>query len=108
MRGRLLIKLEIPKTNLHTRRHSLAGCFYMDPKDLRALQKLFGHSSSKTTEIYAHLSEDYLHSLINSRPRFNWGTISGTALAWSEDEITEIIEKEMVGDTGFEPVTPTV
>jgi hypothetical protein len=32
----------------------------------------------------------------------------GTPLIHQEKKSTEVVDKKMVGDTGFEPVTPTV
>lgn len=40
----------------HTLRHTFGTEFYRSQKDLRLTQKTMGHSSSKTTEIYAHIS----------------------------------------------------
>jgi hypothetical protein len=41
---------------------------------IRAVQKLLGHKSIKTTEIYSHLSEGHLHYVIQQLPGSNLGT----------------------------------
>ncbi len=52
----------IKHASLHTLRHTFASHLVMSHVDLYTVQKLLGHSSIKTTEIYAHLAPDYLRS----------------------------------------------
>lgn len=54
----------IKNTSIHTLRHTFASHLVMNSVDLYTIQKLLGHSSIKTTEIYAHLAPDYLRSAI--------------------------------------------
>ncbi len=60
---KLLKALEI-EGHLHTLRHTFASHLVMQGADLYTVAKLLGHANTKTTEIYAHLAPDYLHSAV--------------------------------------------
>ena len=55
----------------HSFRHSFATHLVEGGADLRAVQEMLGHASITTTEIYTHLSTDYLRETMNTFHPFN-------------------------------------
>ncbi len=70
VRGNLAKVTTQQKKSPHVLRHSFATALLNSDADLLAIQKLLGHESLKTTEVYTHLSFEELKDVYkNAHPR---------------------------------------
>ena len=64
--------LDTRKYSVHKLRHTAATLMYQYGQvDIRALQKVLGHESIATTEIYTHVSNDQVRNAVESNPLAN-------------------------------------
>ena len=74
-----IVKAELQKAGIntdkystHKLRHTAATLMYQHGNvDIRALQKVLGHESIATTEIYTHLNEEQVKEALESNPLAN-------------------------------------
>ncbi|EDP75360.1 site-specific integrase [Hydrogenivirga sp. 128-5-R1-1] len=69
-------KAGIKDFRFHDLRHTFASWVAMNSKDIYAVQNLLGHSSPSVTKRYAHLTDDYLRSVVESVPNFGSSSAS--------------------------------
>ncbi|WP_195892872.1 tyrosine recombinase XerC [Bacillus massiliigorillae] len=56
------------KLTPHKLRHTSATLMYKSGADIRSLQQILGHSSVSTTQIYTHVEDEEIRSVINHNP----------------------------------------
>ncbi|WP_103980865.1 tyrosine recombinase XerC [Helcococcus massiliensis] len=56
------------KYSVHKLRHTAATLMYREGVDIRTLQKVLGHTSVATTQIYTHVADDSIKGAISHNP----------------------------------------
>lgn len=52
----------------HKLRHTAATLMYKEGVDIRTLQRILGHSSLATTQIYTHVEDDMARKAVEKNP----------------------------------------
>lgn len=63
------LRAKVKNATVHTLRHSFATHLLEEGIDLRYIQELLGHASSKTTEIYTHVTEKSIRNICSPLDR---------------------------------------
>lgn len=62
---------DVTKYSTHKLRHTAATLMYKEGVDIRTLQKILGHTSVATTQIYTHVEDDDMREAIKHNPLSN-------------------------------------
>lgn len=62
----------IKRVTVHSLRHSFATHLLEGGTDLRYIQELLGHKSSKTTEIYTHVTQKDIRKIISPLDSYSY------------------------------------
>ena len=61
------------KGSTHTLRHTFATTMYNETRDILLVQKLLGHASIESTQIYTHIVNDRVREAVERNPLANYG-----------------------------------
>src|SRR5690606_8834404 len=92
----------IEDVRLHDLRHSYASFLVNKGRSIYEVQKILGHSNVKTTQRYAHLSNDTLLAATNSVSDYV-SDISGRVLDGRMNKIATTLPSLEMEKTGFLP-----
>jgi len=87
----------IPRAYPHKMRHSCASHMIEGGADIRSVQRILGHASVETTEIYTHVSPVHLRKQMNLHPRGHPETLGRVQLPPGYSKCVECLS---VAETG--------
>lgn len=88
-------RAHVENATVHTTRHTFASHAVMSGLDLYTVGRLLGHADAKSTQIYAHLSRDYLSSEAG-RITFGLHVLRGTGKAQERPSEPQLIAVQSV------------